>query len=108
MKENEVTLRLSRRDAGQVLDGLTVCHENWRKTLDWYEGKLDDPDFVILECDDRDEAARMTEVYADLLESLEGQLLAGGREVDEGGDFEIFDDLPSPPLLVTSVDAGVI
>jgi len=75
MKENEITFRLSRNDAGQVLDGLTLCHENWRKTLDWYEGKPEPPDFVICECDGREEAARMTEVYADLLESLEGQLV---------------------------------
>jgi hypothetical protein len=57
-----------------VIDGLTVCHENWQKTLDWYDGKLDDPEFVILECDGREEAVQMVEVYADSLEVLERQL----------------------------------
>lgn len=74
MDEREVTLRLSRNDAGQMIDGLSVCLENWQKTLSWYDGKLEDPDFVILECDGREEAARMVEVYGDLLETLEQQL----------------------------------
>jgi hypothetical protein len=74
MPEAAVTFRLSRNDAGQVIDGLTVCHENWQKTLDWYDGKLDDPEFVILECAGREEAAQMMEVYADLLKSLVQQM----------------------------------
>ena len=74
MPEAEVTFRLSRNDAGQVIDGLTVCHENWQKTLDWYDGKLDDPEFVILECAGRAEAAQMVEVYADLLGLVQRQL----------------------------------
>ncbi|NBB78913.1 MAG: hypothetical protein GVY36_05630 [Verrucomicrobia bacterium] len=74
MPEPGVTFRLSRNDAGQVIDGLTVCHENWQKTLDWYDGKLDDLEFVILECDGRAEAAQMVAVYADLLEVLERHL----------------------------------
>lgn len=57
-----------------MLDALTVCHENWRKTLQWFDGTLEDPAFVILDCDDREEAARMTTVYADLLETFASQL----------------------------------
>jgi hypothetical protein len=76
MKDKEITFRLSRNDAGQVIDGLSICLENWQKTLDWYDGKLDDPDFVILECSGREEAAQMVEVYADLLDSLEQQMKA--------------------------------
>jgi hypothetical protein len=78
MKEKEVTLRLSRNDAGQVIDGLSVCRENWQKTLHWYDGKLEDPDFVILECSDREEAAQMVETYSDLLELLEQQIKTSG------------------------------
>ncbi len=50
MSEKEICFRLSRSDAGQIIDGLSVCLENWQKTLSWYDGKLEDPDFVILEC----------------------------------------------------------
>lgn len=71
-----ITLRLTRNDAGQVIDGLTVCQENWKKTLDWYDGKLEDPYFPILECNDRDEAANMVRIYEDLLGSLNRQLLS--------------------------------
>jgi len=74
MNKKEVTLRLSYNDAGQVIDGLRVCLENWQKTLRWYDGKLEDPDFVILECSGREEAAQMVDVYADLLETLEQQM----------------------------------
>lgn len=79
MSKKEITFCLSRIDAGQVIDGLTVCRENWRKTRDWYDGRLEDTDFVILECGGRDEAARMTEIYEDLLEVLERQFSTGGR-----------------------------
>lgn len=57
MDSKAILFRLSRHDAGQIIDGLSVCLENWQKTLKWYDGKLDDPDFVILECSDREEAA---------------------------------------------------
>lgn len=83
MEKKEVTLLLSRNDAGQVIDGLSVCRENWQKTLNWYDGKLEDPDFVILECSDREEAAQMVEVYADLLESLGQQMKACGTGSDK-------------------------
>jgi hypothetical protein len=76
MNAKEILFRLSRNDAGQVIDGLSVCLDNWQKTLKWYDGKLDDPDFVILECDGRGEAANMVDVYANLLECLEQQVKA--------------------------------
>lgn len=76
--ELEVLFRLSRNDAGQVIDGLTVCHENWQKTLDWYDGKLDDPEFSILECSGRSEAANMTSIYADLVDKLVSQIRTSG------------------------------
>ena len=72
----KITYELSANDAGQVIDGLSVCHENWRKTLDWYDGTLDDPDFTILECSDRDEAANMVRIYDELLDALYAQLQA--------------------------------
>lgn len=81
MSEEEVVFRLSRNDAGQIIDGLSVCLENWQKTLRWYDGRLEAPDFVILECDGREEAARMVEVYADLLESLDQQMKIYFRKV---------------------------
>jgi len=64
MPDAEVTIRLPHNDAGQVIDGLTVCQENWQKKLDWYDDKLEDPDFVILECSGCEEAAQMAEVYS--------------------------------------------
>ena len=73
MPEKEITFELSRNDAGQVIDGLTVCYKDWRKTLDWYEGKLEDTEFFILECNGRREAEKMVEIYQDLLESLQRQ-----------------------------------
>jgi len=76
MKDKEITFRLSLNDAGQVIDGLSICLENWQKTLDWYDGKLEDPDFVILDCSGREEAANRVEIYADLLDSLEQQMKA--------------------------------
>lgn len=76
MKENEVVFHLSRNDAGQIIDGLSVCLENWQKTVDWYDDKLDDPDFIILECSGREEAAQIVRVYEDLLESLAQQIKA--------------------------------
>lgn len=76
MSEKEVLFRLSRHDAGQIIDGLSVCLGNWQKTLNWYDGKLENPDFFILECSGRDEAANMVEIYEDLLESLGQQMKA--------------------------------
>lgn len=54
--EHAITLRLSRNDTSQVIDGLTVCDENWRKTFNRADSKLDVPDFLIFECDGRAEA----------------------------------------------------
>lgn len=76
MNENEVVFRLSHNDAGQIIDGLSVCLENWQKTVDWYDDKLEDPYFVILECNGREGAARMVGVYENLLESLTQQMNA--------------------------------
>jgi len=76
MKEKKVLFRLTRNEAGQIIDGLSVCLENWQKTLKWYDGKLEDPDFVILECSGRAEAAGMVETYEVLLESLGQQMKA--------------------------------
>ena len=76
MDGGKITYELSEIDAGQVIDGLSVCQENWQKTLDWYDGTLKDPDFTILECRDRDEAANMVRIYDDLLETLCAQLRA--------------------------------
>lgn len=83
MIKKEVLFRLSRNDAGQVIDGLSVCLDNWQKTFNWYDGKLEDPDFFILECSDREEAANMVEIYADLLESLGQQMKASRTGCDK-------------------------
>lgn len=76
MKSGKIIYELSAIDAGQVIDGLGVCQENWQKTLDWHDGTLEDPDFTILECTDRDEAANMVRIYDDLLDTLCAQLRA--------------------------------
>lgn len=73
MPDSNITYTLSRNEAGQVIDGLSICLENWQKTLSWYDGTLDDLEFIILDCSDRDEAANMVLVYENLLSRLREQ-----------------------------------
>lgn len=78
MVDPKITYTLTRNQAGLVIDGLSICLENWQKTLSWYDGTLDDPEFVILDCSDRDEAENMVLIYENLLTRLRNQKKAQG------------------------------
>lgn len=73
MNKDIITYKLNSIDAGQIMDGLQVRKSDWEKTRDWYDGTLEDPYFAIEECNGREEAENMVNVYTKILEQLEDQ-----------------------------------
>jgi hypothetical protein len=66
-------LRLSENDLGQVLDGLRVREESWRKTGNYFRsGGLDDA-LAIEECNGEHEANQIALLYARIIRNLERQ-----------------------------------
>ena len=53
MKDRIINLPITENDLGQIIDCLEVRRESWTKTADWFRGTLDDPFFVIEECNDQ-------------------------------------------------------
>jgi len=64
---------MSDDDLGQILDGLRVREESWRRTGDYFRsGNLDDA-FAIEECSGEHEANRIALFYARIIRNLERQ-----------------------------------
>ena len=69
-----VLLRLDDNDLGQILDGLRLRDESWRKTADYFRSghNLDDS-FVIEECNGEYEADQIALFYSRIIRDLERQ-----------------------------------
>ena len=70
MKDRIINLPITENDLGQIIDCLEVRRESWTKTADWFRGTLDDPFFVIEECNDEEEALALVETYSKILNSM--------------------------------------
>lgn len=71
-------IELDERDLGQLLDGLEVRAEAWRRTAE-YMRKGDMPDgelFLIEECGDEDEADELATRYESILKNIQSQMEA--------------------------------
>ena len=64
---------MGENDLGQILDGLRVREESWRRTGDYFRsGNLDDA-FAIEECNGEHEANQIALFYARIIRNLERQ-----------------------------------
>ena len=70
MFEKSVILKLSRDDVGQIIDGVCVRRDSWRKTQNYLEGKTVDGD--IEECSDSNEACCIADNYDRIINSIKG------------------------------------
>jgi hypothetical protein len=74
---DNVTITLSRIDAGQMLDGLRAREKQWDDTVLQWEGALQaEDDTVVCESNNQQEAEKIAAHYAELVKSIEKQLEA--------------------------------
>jgi hypothetical protein len=67
-------IRLSGLDLGQLLDGLRIREESWRKTAAFLrEGYIPDDAFICEECKSEYEAENIADHYKRLVADLEKQ-----------------------------------
>ncbi len=67
-------IHLAENDLGQILDGLKVREESWRKTADYFRSSFNpEDDFVIEPCNDEYEADRIAQFYSRIIRDLERQ-----------------------------------
>ena len=67
-----VTVRLSRNDFGQILDGLECRRDVWRVTARYLNGEqVDEP---IEECSDAHEAEAIADTYDRIMNEIRTQL----------------------------------
>ncbi|MBI9015892.1 MAG: hypothetical protein JEZ07_01390 [Phycisphaerae bacterium] len=69
-----VTISLSRIDIGQLIDGLSVRRDAWRYTQRYLEEGYMEPERLIEECSDIEEAKSIADHYNDIIENIEKQL----------------------------------
>lgn len=76
--EKQYKIELGKHDLGQLLDGLGVRAESWRRTAEYLrtgempEGEL----FVIEECSDEEEAEEIAAHYEGIITSIQDQMEA--------------------------------
>ena len=79
-------LRLDDNDLGQIVEGLQVREESWRRTADYFRsGYNPDASFVIEECNGEYEANQMALFYARILRNLERQ-----RDEQRSSECELY------------------
>ena len=79
-------LRLNENDLGQILDGLHVREESWRKTADYFRsGYNPDGAFVLEDCNGEHEANQIALFYARIIRDLERQ-----RDEQRSSDCELY------------------
>jgi hypothetical protein len=72
--EREIVLRLTPSEVGQLMDGLEVHTDRWRKTAILLEdGFLDEEDFVPFECHKASEARWIALFYEKILDKIQKQ-----------------------------------
>ena len=76
MSQKLITLELEKEEVGQILDGLEVRRDAWRRTADYLEsGEMPDGEFfVVEECSDADEARWLAERYEAIIGKIRGQM----------------------------------
>jgi hypothetical protein len=75
MTEHMITLRLTRNQVGQILDGLRCRQETYQKTADCLNNSPNaDPLFVIEEVRDAEEAENMVRIYGDIIQVMKKQM----------------------------------
>jgi len=66
-------------DVGQLLDGLRLRAESWRKTSEFLEsGYIANDAFICEECSDPDEANHIAQHYEKIVASIELQIAKQG------------------------------
>ena len=75
---NTYRIELDEHDLGQLLDGLRVRAESWRRTAEYLRtgGFPDGELFLIEECRDEGEAAELAARYEAIVRNIEGQMEA--------------------------------
>ena len=67
-------LRLGENDLGQIIEGLQVREDSWRRTADYFRfGHSPGDSFIIEECNGEHEANQRALFYARILRNLERQ-----------------------------------
>jgi|HubBroStandDraft_6_1064221.scaffolds.fasta_scaffold1101580_1 hypothetical protein len=67
-------LRLGENDLGQIIEGLQVRADSWRRTADYFRsGQNTDDNFSIEECNGEYEANQMALFYSRIIRNLERQ-----------------------------------
>jgi hypothetical protein len=75
MTEHMITLRLTRNQVGQILDGLRYRQETYQKTANCLNDPPNaDPLFVIEEVRDAEEAENMVRIYGDIIQVMKKQM----------------------------------
>jgi len=70
-----VTLKLSCKDVGQILDGLCVRRDTWRYTQQYLESGYVNIEHRIEECSDPEEAKNTADYYDDIIQKIRHQLV---------------------------------
>jgi hypothetical protein len=78
--QKRFTVTLDSFDIGQLLDGLRIRADSWRKTAEFIESGYADDTFVCEECNNADEASRIVQHYEGVITEIE-------RQIDEQGGW---------------------
>jgi hypothetical protein len=72
---NTFQIALDDFDVGQLLDGLSIRAEAWRKTADYMDtGESPEAFFACEECSDAVEARKIAEHYERIIANIETQI----------------------------------
>jgi hypothetical protein len=71
-------IELEAQDLGQLLDGLEVRAESWRRTAEYLRtGEMPDGElFIIDECSDEEEADEIAAQYEAIIKNIQNQMEA--------------------------------
>lgn len=71
-------IELDEDDWGQLLDGLEIRAESWKRTADYLRtGEMPDGGFFLIEdCNDEEEAEGLAARYDGIIENIKGQMEA--------------------------------
>jgi hypothetical protein len=79
-------LRLGENDLGQIIEGLQVRADSWRRTADYFRtGQNTDGNFAIEECNGEYEANQMALFYSRIIRNLERQ-----RDEQRNSECELY------------------
>ena len=69
-------IELDEHDLGQLLDGLEIRAESWRRTAEYLrtEEMPDGEFFIIEECSDEEEADGLAARYEGIVQNIKGQM----------------------------------